>query len=163
MTVVNNAVCESACAYIWLAGAPRFAEASSLIGFHAAYDGMTLQDMGNANAVLGGYLARLGLRYDTIAWMTSASPARMSYLSIESAVKYGILLNGSLPTQAQVDAFAATIGSRQEPPPPVPKRNHISARARTWRRCGTASEGRCGASPAAIRTSWRAASPRCRR
>ena len=38
MTAVpSSTLCASSCALIWLAGATRFAEDSSIVGFHAAY------------------------------------------------------------------------------------------------------------------------------
>jgi hypothetical protein len=100
--VDDGGVCDSACAYVWLAGKQRFAGKTSLIGFHAAYNGKTLQETGVGNAVLGSYLTRMGLDYGAIAYLTSAGPAQMTYLTAEAAIEYGITVIGALPSRVDV-------------------------------------------------------------
>lgn len=81
--VKNNSMCASACAYAWLAGVQRYAEANSKIGFHAAYiieRGMA-KETGVGNALLGSYLARIGLTDEAIAYFTSAQPDEINWLN----------------------------------------------------------------------------------
>jgi hypothetical protein len=84
--------CTSACGIIWLAGAKRFGESRTLIGFHAASiteHGKTTET-GMGNALVGAYLRELGLSYDAIARLTVASPDDMSWLSISDVRALGI-------------------------------------------------------------------------
>ena len=89
--------CESGCAYIWLAGVSRAADVSSRIGFHAVYDVNTKQEMGSGNAILGAYLAIMGVSIPAISYLTSAGPFKMTYLTAEAAAEYNITVVGSLP------------------------------------------------------------------
>jgi len=50
---VAGGVCASACALIWVAGAERGAFDESHIGFHSAYNAITKQISGSANAIIG--------------------------------------------------------------------------------------------------------------
>jgi len=81
--VKGNSVCASACAYAWLAGVQRYAENSSKIGFHAAYvvERGAPRETGVGNALLGSYLARIGLTDDAIAYFTSAQPDEINWLN----------------------------------------------------------------------------------
>jgi hypothetical protein len=61
--------CESACAYIWLAGKVRYVASGALIGFHGASN--TLGEAGSAsNASVGAYMSKLGLNDQAIIWAT---------------------------------------------------------------------------------------------
>ena len=88
--VVNGNRCASACAIAWLGGAKRFAGSTAKIGFHAAYDQDTGQEGGMANAIVGAYLTRIGLGYEAIAYVTAASPQKMTWMTFEAAKKVGI-------------------------------------------------------------------------
>jgi hypothetical protein len=101
--VPEKTVCGSTCAAIWIAGgAHRWATNTSLIGFHAAYDIRSMQENGQSNAVLGGYYSRMGLSDDAIAYLTTASPTEVIYLTQESAKKYGIAYENALPTEGDI-------------------------------------------------------------
>lgn len=83
-TVVKRGkLCASACAYAWLAGVKRFAEDGAKIGFHAAYvlDGSVPRETGVGNALLGSYLARIGLTDEAIFYFTSAQPHEVNWLT----------------------------------------------------------------------------------
>jgi hypothetical protein len=97
-----NSTCESACGFIWIAGVTRGASKTSHIGFHAAYNVSTRRETGVGNAVLGSYFTKMGLSYDAIAYLTTAGPAQMTYLSAEAAAKYDIAIDGELPSQASL-------------------------------------------------------------
>jgi len=61
--VPSSTLCASSCALIWLAGSTRYAEESSIVGFHAAYvirNGKQVET-GVGNALIGAYLNELGL------------------------------------------------------------------------------------------------------
>ncbi|WP_428486992.1 hypothetical protein [Rhodopila sp.] len=90
--VTNDAECASACGLIWLAGTPRLVGRSASIGFHAAYirSGDDVKETGVGNALVGAYLAKLGLSYEAVAFATSASPNEIRWLHPEDAEKIGI-------------------------------------------------------------------------
>jgi hypothetical protein len=94
--------CDSGCAYIWLAGVSRSADVSSRIGFHAVYDVNTKQEMGSGNAVLGAYLAIMGLSLPAISYLTSAGPFKMTYLTAEAGKMFDIAVVGSLPKDSDL-------------------------------------------------------------
>ncbi|MBY2915996.1 hypothetical protein [Rhizobium leguminosarum] len=85
-------LCASACALTWLAGSPRFLQPESNIGFHAAYrvvDGKA-SESGVANALVGAYLNQLGLSETAIAYVTSAPPEGIAWLTAAKAQTVGI-------------------------------------------------------------------------
>lgn len=90
--VAADAVCASACALAWLGGRERFMTASSLVGFHAAYtgDGATARESGLGNALIGAYVNQLGLSQDAIAFIVSAPPSTVSWLTVADAKRLGI-------------------------------------------------------------------------
>jgi hypothetical protein len=94
--------CDSSCAYIWLAGVSRAADVSSRIGFHAVYDMNTKREMGSGNAILGAYLAIMGVNLPAISYFTSVGAFKMTYLTAEAAEKFNIAVVGSLPKDADL-------------------------------------------------------------
>jgi hypothetical protein len=94
--------CDSSCAYIWLAGVSRAADVSSRIGFHAVYDMNTKLEMGSGNAILGAYLAIMGVSLPAISYLTSAGAFKMTYLTSDAAKKFDIAVVGSLPKDADL-------------------------------------------------------------
>jgi hypothetical protein len=90
--VVNDGMCASACALIWIAGGKRFVNGSSHVGFHAAYTGSgdDARETGAGNALVGAYLTKLGLSYEAILYATSKAPDDMQWLSADDARRLGI-------------------------------------------------------------------------
>lgn len=88
--VPDGALCASACAIAWLAGAPRAMGRHALIGFHAAYNPKTGRESGMANALVGAYLNELGLPPAAIMYVTVAEPDSMLWLNPDEARKVGI-------------------------------------------------------------------------
>ena len=91
--VVDGATCASACAAAWLGGTRRYVGASARVGFHSAYT----KDWRNnptesrgGNALLGAYLNRMGLSDRAVVFITEAAPARISWLTMDSAKALGI-------------------------------------------------------------------------
>jgi hypothetical protein len=113
--VPTGSSCASACAIAWLGGAPRILEDGSQVGFHAAYalkDGQAAE-VGAPNALLGAYLGKIGLPDRAVAYITSAPPEGMNWLSSDQAEKMGIELktiSGSGPPAMLSDT------TRQAPP-----------------------------------------------
>jgi hypothetical protein len=128
VTVVpSGARCASACATAWLGGAQRFVGDGALVGFHAAYrDGASgPTESGAANAVLGAYLSSIGLSEIAIAYITTAAPNSMTWLTLQEAAKYGIDVRllpnatasataptASPPSQSDIDAAALDRGQK---------------------------------------------------
>jgi hypothetical protein len=106
--VPDGAACASVCGLIWLAGSPRLLAASSKIGFHAAHreDG---SESGQANALVGAYLSRLGLSYRAIAFVTERGSDGMNWLHPSDAA--GIGIRYTLITPPKPETFM--------PPPPL--------------------------------------------
>lgn len=90
--VPENTLCASSCALIWLAGTQRFAEESSVVGFHAAYvyrNGKQVE-IGVGNALIGSYLNKLGLSDRAVIFVTSAPPEGIERLDRRKANTVGI-------------------------------------------------------------------------
>jgi TPR repeat protein len=125
-TVVRDgSACTSACALVWLAGSSRYMGQTAKLGFHAVFtmeDGRP-QEKGAANAVVGAYLAMLGLPTRAIRYVTTAPPHSLSWLSFEEAKNLGIALEragtGFPPDAAQTKTDPQKDGG-QSPPEPRP-------------------------------------------
>ena len=88
--VPNKSRCASACAIAWLGGGRRFMGPGARIGFHAAYNLASGQETGVGNALVGAYLARIGLPYSAVIYITQAAPNSMTWLSLSEAKQKGI-------------------------------------------------------------------------
>jgi hypothetical protein len=85
--------CVSVCGLMWLAGTYRVVSTEAAVGFHAAYrleNGKPVED-GSANALVGGYLMRLGFSWAAIEYLTSAPSETVEWLNSDKAKKYGIV------------------------------------------------------------------------
>lgn len=105
-TMVGKPLCASGCALAWLAGEHRYATPESKIGFHAAYigKGKYATETGMGNALIGSYLARLGLSDAVVTYITASAPNEVTWLSVEDANQLGIetvlMKDGELQTTA---------------------------------------------------------------
>jgi hypothetical protein len=88
--------CASACALAWLGGAYRTMTGDAKIGFHAASDSDG-QVTGVGNAVIGAYLNKMGLPRGAVAYITTASPDSITWLTPADAKQYGIKVNLFVP------------------------------------------------------------------
>lgn len=92
-TAVDNAVCASACALVWLAGEPRTMTNSTSIGFHASYttgkDGKRTSSVSDG-ATIGAYLTRMGFNEKVVGFVTSAGAEDMHWLKKSTADQLGI-------------------------------------------------------------------------
>jgi hypothetical protein len=111
--VPDDAICASVCGLMWLAGSTRFLTESSRIGFHAAYreDG---QESGQANALVGAYLSKLGFSYRAVAYVTDAGPDDMHWLDPSDAASAGITYSLIRPSRP------AFIAPQPQYPAPTP-------------------------------------------
>jgi hypothetical protein len=82
--------CASACALAWLAGAERSIEGTGKVGFHAAYAAASGRETGIGNALVGAYVAKLGLSYGAVIYITKAAPNEITWLNISDAAALGI-------------------------------------------------------------------------
>jgi hypothetical protein len=121
--VLDGLRCESACAFAWLGGSPRFMERGAQIGFHAAYieKAGRPSESGVANALVGSYLTQIGLSENAVVYITQAAPTEMTWLNLHDAKQIGIEV---LPFEEQTPAPPVT--SREAP------NQEISSRARLF-------------------------------
>jgi hypothetical protein len=82
--------CASACALAWLGGVERFIGTDGKIGFHAAYDSASDGDTGIGNTVVRAYLAKIGLPYEAVIYITQTAPNEMTWLNMSDAAQRGI-------------------------------------------------------------------------
>lgn len=114
-------VCASACGLIWLAGAQRLIGPDSHIGFHAASTGVANASISsNGNAMVGAYLANLGLSYAAVNYITSAPPEDITWLTTADAQRLGIEYL-FMPSPVPAAPIAPQIATETAPvAPPVP-------------------------------------------
>ena len=107
--VPDEMTCASGCALIWIAGVRRYVANTAKIGFHSAYDPVAREQSGLGNEIISTYLAKLGLSYEAILYMTSASPTDMRWLHSDDARRLGIAADelGNIDTSPPPPAHAA--------------------------------------------------------
>ncbi|SEH24145.1 hypothetical protein [Rhizobium sp. NFR12] len=110
--VPPDALCASACALTWLAGSPRLLDATSKLGFHAAYRLVNgkASESGAGNALVGAYLNQLGLNDRAVVYITSAPPEGVEWLTSQTAAAVGIgyeAISVSAPEVAKQDKPSA--------------------------------------------------------
>lgn len=90
--VLDGSACTSACALVWIAGAPRYLGDLGRVGFHASYtdEGGRMVETGVGNAMVGHYLSRLDLPEDAAVFATIASPYEINWLTAENSGEAGI-------------------------------------------------------------------------
>ena len=104
--VLDDSTCASACALIWVAGAPRYLGPSGRLGFHASYtdEGGRVVETGVGNAMVGYYLSQLQLSEGATVFATIASPDQMNWLTPENSGEAEISFEpvpGSLPVPSR--------------------------------------------------------------
>jgi hypothetical protein len=93
VTVVFNE-CASMCGLIWLAGFPRYVSTEASIGFHAVRRGEEDKSVSSSgNALVGGYLMKLGFGWRAISYLTETNPDSMAWLNGAKAKELGIAAN----------------------------------------------------------------------
>jgi hypothetical protein len=86
--VPEGSVCASACAIAWLGGAKRYLASGGRLGFHAASGGDGVSAPGNA--LVGAYMAKLGLGEEAVYALTAANPDEIAWLDFAGARQLGI-------------------------------------------------------------------------
>jgi hypothetical protein len=82
--------CASACALAWLGGVERFIGTDGRIHFHAASDSASDRESGVTNTVVGTYLAKVGLPYEAVTYITQVAPNEMMWLNMSDVAERGI-------------------------------------------------------------------------
>jgi hypothetical protein len=82
--------CASACALAWLGGVERFIGTDGRIRFHAASDWASDRESGVTNTVVGTYLAKVGLPYEAVTYITQVAPNEMMWLNMSDVAERGI-------------------------------------------------------------------------
>ena len=93
VTVVpSQSDCASGCGLIWLAGTSRFVASDARVGFHAvsAIDKDNEKHVAASSAIIGAYMARLGLSDAAIGFMNDQPPDRMAWLGWDDADRLGV-------------------------------------------------------------------------
>lgn len=100
--VPADALCASACGYVWLAGVQRYMELTSKIGFHASFvkENGVNRESGVGNALVGAYLNSLGLSQNAIAYISTAPPESMTWMTPQDAADIGIEVKLANETEA---------------------------------------------------------------
>lgn len=108
--VSDGDICVSACALAWLGGSARFMSPSAKVGFHAAYvDNRGEKEVSSVgNAIVGGYLNGLGFSENAIAYITSAPPEGVRWLTFDDAGKVGIEVKRGLESEKRAVAQPPT-------------------------------------------------------
>ncbi|HEU4651576.1 MAG TPA: hypothetical protein VFS49_09185 [Croceibacterium sp.] len=98
--VLDGSTCTSACALIWIAGAPRYLGADGRLGFHASYsdEGGRLVETGVGNAIVGHYLAQLDLSEEAAVFATIASPYEINWLTAANSGEADIPFEAAPPS-----------------------------------------------------------------
>jgi hypothetical protein len=82
--------CASACVLAWLGGVERFIGTNGRIRFHAASDWASDRESGITNIVVGTYLAKIGLPYEAVTYITQVAPNEMMWLNMSDVAERGI-------------------------------------------------------------------------
>ena len=94
--VGDGALCSSACALIWMAGAERYLGAKAHLGFHSTRSTWNKSDPNYnrpyelGNDIVTKYLQKLGVKEQESALLLAAPPNSMMWVTIESLAMYGI-------------------------------------------------------------------------
>ena len=125
--VLDGQTCASACAIAWLGGSRRFMSPTAHIGFHAAYTEKAgrASESGVGNALVGSYLAQIGLPETAVVYITQAAPSGLTLLTLRDAEKIGIEVS-LFQQQRRVPKTTPPVTSRETP------KQETSTRARLF-------------------------------
>lgn len=123
--VPEGSVCASACAIAWLGGTKRYLSSGGRLGFHAASGSAGVSAPGNA--LVGAYMARLGLTEEAVYALTAADPDEIAWLDFAGAKQLGIAveryagpsLAASVPSYGARRATPVTVTSTRPAPRPA--------------------------------------------
>ena len=115
--VADGALCASACAIAWLGGVKRFLASGGRLGFHAASGSSGVSAPGNA--IVGAYMARLGLSQDAVYALTEASPNEIAWFDAGHVRMLGIAVENYTGAPFGGRTMLATRSVPTPPPSPV--------------------------------------------
>ena len=108
-TAVQDTICSSACALVWLAGEPRMMSNRTAIGFHVPYTtdskGKPVSDATHG-AMVGSYLTGLGFSPKVVMFVVTAGADDLHLLSKGAADRLGIAVTFTTAAQRK-RAYAA--------------------------------------------------------
>ena len=121
-TAVQDTICSSACAMVWLAGEPRMMSNFTSIGFHAPF---TLDPAGKAvsdaihGALTGSYLTGLGFSPRVVMFVVSAGANDLHLLNKATADRLGIAVTFNTAAQRRraTEAYSEGLKATNGPSP----------------------------------------------
>lgn len=131
-TVPSRSICASACGLLWAAGTRRSLDETANVGFHAAFEvtGGRAVVSAPANALVGAYLAGLGIDAETIVYLTSAMPDQAHWIRGLPQVSQRLAYTLTRPPEAEgvtrvarssdTVAMPSTPSARPADAPPTP-------------------------------------------
>ncbi len=122
--VQSNAICNSACTLIWLAGTGRSLGNQARLGFHSASDASRVRSE-RGNAKIAKFMAAMGIPQELIDLQPKADPCCVNYLNYAQAQAWK-LLSGQPAKQAPETQRATTTAS--VPPQPTPRVQILATR-----------------------------------
>jgi hypothetical protein len=113
--VHNGAMCNSACALIWLAGAFRHLDRHARLGFHSAATTRRPPFKRNepGNAMVAAYMAGMGVPQQVIDLQPKADPCCLNYIDYAQAKAWALLSDRSAKQQALPTPKMPEPGSQQ--------------------------------------------------
>lgn len=121
-TAVQDTICLSACAMVWLAGEPRMMSNLTSIGFHAPYKvdsgGKAKSDVTHG-ALAGSYLTSLGFSPKVVMFVVSAGANDLHLLNKATADRLGIAVTFNTAAQRRraTEAYSEGLKATKGPSP----------------------------------------------
>ena len=121
-TAVQDTICSSACAMVWLAGEPRMMSNLTSIGFHAPYKvdsgGKAKSDVTHG-ALAGSYLTSLGFSPKVVMFVVSAGANDLHLLNKATADRLGIAVTFNTAAQRRraTEAYSEGLKATKGPAP----------------------------------------------
>lgn len=121
-TAVQDTICSSSCALVWLAGEPRMMSNLTSIGFHVPFKldpaGKPVSDATHG-ALIGSYLTSLGFSPKVVMFVVSAGPNDLHLLNKATADRLGIAVTFSTVAQRRraTEAYSEGLKATKGPAP----------------------------------------------
>lgn len=121
-TAVQDTICSSSCALVWLAGEPRMMSNLTSIGFHVPFKldpaGKPVSDATHG-ALIGSYLTSLGFSPKVVMFVVSAGPNDLHLLNKATADRLGIAVTFNTAPQRRraTEAYSEGLKATKGPAP----------------------------------------------
>ncbi len=123
-------ICNSACAFIWLAGVKHLKTENAYIGVHSPFDLKTGKpnEAGNSATIL--YLRGLGYGEELTKFILATPPDKMKSLTRQDTARFGVAVTVVAPSLPK-NAFAGiNLKKRPDLPKAVPNSKQVAEAAR---------------------------------